>query len=76
MKQVGKRLERSMTAVPSGAALASTIAFSSDIAELAGGRVFFPKGIFRYRSHAEANEHQAACLAVGMAQLSKDRSHG
>ena len=76
MKQVGKRLEQPMTAVPSGAALASNMAFSSDIAKLAGGRVFFPKGVFRYRSHDQANAHQMACLAVGMAQLAKDRSHG
>lgn len=76
MKQVGKRLEQPMTEVPSGSALASNMAFSSDIVELAGGRVFFPKGVFRYRTQDEANAHQAACVAVGMAQLSKDRSHG
>jgi hypothetical protein len=36
----------------------------------------FPKGIFRYKSHEEANEHQAACLAQGMARLVEERKHG
>lgn len=73
MRQVGKHIEQPMTATASGAALASNIAFSADLAALAGGRIFFPKGVFRYKSHDEANAHQDACLAEGMAQLAKER---
>lgn len=76
MRQVGNHLERPMTAAPSGSALASTLAFTEDLAALSSGWIFFPKGVFRYKSHEEANAHQAACLAEGMAQLAKERRHG
>ncbi len=69
MKQVGVRKEMALTRETSGVALASAIAFSADLTRLAGGRVPFPKGVFRYKSHEEANEHQAACLAQSMARL-------
>jgi hypothetical protein len=75
MRQVGKRVEPTMTAEVSGPALAANIAFSADLTQLAGGRVFFPKGVFRYKSHDEANAHQAECLAEGMALLAMER-HG
>jgi len=62
--------------MPSGTSLAEGIAFSANMAQLAGGRVFFPKGVFRYKSHAEANHHQTEYLAQGMANLAKERRHG
>jgi hypothetical protein len=76
MKEVGKRVEPLVLDVPSGTALASAVAFSAGVIQLAGGRVFFPKGVFRYKSHAEANEHQAACRAEGMARLVLERRRG
>lgn len=75
MRQVGKRIEPVMTAEVSGSALAANIAFSADLSQFAGGRVFFPKGVFRYKSHDEANAHQSDCLAEGMAQLAMERRH-
>lgn len=76
MKQVDKRIEPAMTVEVSGSALASNIAFSADLTQLAGGRVFFPKGVYRYKSHDEANAHQSDCLAQGMAQLAIERHRG
>lgn len=76
MKHVGVRMEPALSRETSGAALASAVTFSADLTRLAGGRVPFPKGIFRYKSHEEANEHQAACLAQGMARLVEERKHG
>lgn len=76
MRQVGKRIEPTITEEVSGLALASNIAFSADLTQLAGGRVFFPKGVFRYKSHDEANAHQADCLAEGMAKLAMERHRG
>ena len=76
MRQVGNRVEPPLLGVPSGASLADGITFSASIAQLAGGRVFFPKGVFRYKSHEEANQHQASCLAEGMAKLAKERRRG
>lgn len=57
MRRVGKRVEPAVEAKTSGASLASNIAFSADMTRLAGGRVFFPKGVYRYKSHEEANAH-------------------
>lgn len=76
MRQVGKRVEPAISTEVSGSALAANIAFSADLTQLAGGRVFFPKGVFRYKSHDEANAHQSECLAEGMAQLAMERRHG
>lgn len=75
MRQVGKRTEQPLVSAPSGEFLALNIAFSSGLAQMTGGHVFFPKGVFRYKSHSEANAHQSACLADGMAKLAKERRH-
>jgi hypothetical protein len=74
MKTVGRRhIEPELSATPSGAALAAGAAFSESIAAIAGGGSFIPKGVYRYKTHAEANEHEAACLAAGMAALALSR---
>ena len=77
MKHVGKRLVPPLTAMPSDEALAMNMTFSAaDIAKLGEGMVFSPKGVFRYRSHEEANSHQESGLAIEMAQFSKARRPG
>jgi len=76
MRRIGHRKEPCVTREPSAACLASGVAFSCDIARLAGGRFMFPKGVFRYKSHDEANAHAARCLAEGMARLALDRTVG
>lgn len=76
MKIVGKRIEPPVTTSTSGSSLASAVTFSADLTQLAGGRVMFPKGVFRYKTHEEANEHQAQCLAQGMASLVRQRASG
>jgi hypothetical protein len=76
MKQIGIRKEQPLTRETSGAGLASAVAFSADLTRLAGGRVMFPKGVFRYKSHEDANAHESRCLAEGMAKLARDRKHG
>lgn len=37
------------------------------------GSTFIPKGLYRFRSHEEANEHRLECLARGMAWLAGKR---
>lgn len=76
MKQIGTRKEPPITVEASSTALVSAVAFSADLTRLAGGRVMFPKGVFRYKSHEEANSHAEQCLAEGMAQLAREREHG
>jgi hypothetical protein len=76
MKQLGHRKDGLVKSETNGASLAAAIAFSSDLSQLAGGSVMFPKGIFRYKSHNEANFHKERCLAQGMAALAAERSNG
>lgn len=67
MRRVGQRLEPELAAAASGTLLAQGARFSEDMAGLA--RLgFMPKGVYRYRSHLQANEHELACLAQRMGQ--------
>jgi len=75
IRQVGKRVEAAASSQPSGAALEAGLSFSAGLSLFAAGRTFFPKGVFRYKSHEEANQHAAECLANGMAALAKERRH-
>lgn len=36
----------------------------------AGRAGYIPKGVYRFKTHAEANAHQDECLAAHMAKLS------
>ncbi|MFZ4652388.1 MAG: hypothetical protein ACOYLV_16880, partial [Rubrivivax sp.] len=65
MKQVGHRQERPLLDQPSGERLVEGARFSEAVAAL--GYAGFPKGVYRYRTHAEANQHEAECLAQAMA---------
>jgi hypothetical protein len=72
MRTIGKRLERSITAEASGEQLIAGARFSESISALAG-LAYMPKGIYRYKSHEEANQHQLECLVRGMARLALER---
>jgi len=73
MKTVGTRREPAVTREPSGDALAAGARFSETLAHLAPS-TFIPKGIYRFKSHEEANKHQLDCLARGMGLLAAKRS--
>jgi hypothetical protein len=75
MKQVGKRVISPLQAEPSGELLIRWAAFNESIATIAGSS-YMPKGVFRYKSHEEANRHQEACIAAGMAKLALARNCG
>jgi hypothetical protein len=65
MRQVGTRRERPLAEHASGEFLAEGARFNEAVAGLAQ-TTFIPKGIYRFRSHAEANQHQERCLALSM----------
>jgi len=76
MKRVGRRLEPPpIAAKPSGALLAEGARFSESMARLAPVGIM-PKGVYRYKSHEEANRHAQECLARAMARLAWERGHG
>ncbi len=74
MKQVGKRVESQVQIQASGESLAAAFAVTHTASSLCQGRVMFPKGVFRYKTHEEANAHEAQCLAEGMARLARERN--
>ncbi len=72
MKTVGSRRETALALRPSGALLAEGARFSESVAAWSTS-TFIPKGVYRYKSHEEANRHALECLARGMARLAGSR---
>lgn len=75
MITVGHRRERPIAKQGDGALLAEGARFSEMIAHLAKS-TFIPKGVYCFRSHSEANQQQADCLAKGMGRLASERDGG
>lgn len=78
MRTVGKRIERPITFDASSEALIEGARWNDEMnramEQLCGGNpTGFPKGVYRYRSHEEANRHQEECIAAGMARLAEER---
>jgi hypothetical protein len=72
MRRVGQRQEPPITFTASSAALAEGARFSETMHRIAG-LAFIPKGIYRFKSHEEANRHWQDCLVAGMARLARER---
>ena len=65
MRQVGSRREPAIAEQASGLLLGEGARFNEAISRLAR-TTFVPKGVYRYRSHDEANRHAVDCLVRGM----------
>lgn len=77
MRTVGRRKERPITFSASADLLIEGARFNDEMHRLpTGGTTFIPKGVFRFRTHAEANQHRQDCVAKGMAQVAVERSRG
>lgn len=74
MKIIGHRSERGIAAQPSGRLLVEG-ARANDLLRAfpGGGNGFVPKGVYRFRTHAEANRHWERCLAEAMERLARNR---
>lgn len=74
MRTVGHRQPSPISFAASAARLAEGARFNDEIHRLpSGGDSFAPKGIYRFKTHAEANQHQMDCLAKGMASIARAR---
>ena len=69
MKTVGIRVNRPLQDAPDGASLKECARLTEAVSGFA--RSGFPKGVYRYRSHEEANRDEERCLAERMAELSQ-----
>lgn len=75
MRAIGHRKERPITFSASATLLLEGAHFNDEIHRLPTGcSSFIPKGVFRFKSHEAANQHQQACLIEGMAQIALKRS--
>lgn len=70
MRTIGQRKERPITFSASASLLLEGARFNDEIHRLPTGRLtHIPKGVFRFKSHEAANQHQQACLIEGMEQI-------
>jgi hypothetical protein len=77
MRLVGLRKARPVSLLPSGLLLAEGARFNDALNRLpTGNTTFIPKGVYRFMTHAEANQHQTDCLTKGMAMIAQERRHG
>lgn len=70
---VGHRQEPPIVMRGDGALLAEGARFSETIAHLAKS-TFIPKGLYRFRSHKDANTQQEHCLVQGLGRLAAERA--
>lgn len=77
MRTVGQRKERPIGLLPSGALLAEGARFNDEIHRLpTGDTTFIPKGVYRFKTHEDANQHELDCLTKGMAKVALERANG
>jgi len=74
MRIVGHRQPPPISFAVSATRLTEGARFNDEIHRLPSGSYsFIPKGVYRFKTHAEANHHQQECLAKGMAHIARAR---
>lgn len=74
MRTVGHRKTRPLAFSGSAALLTERARFNDEIHQLpTGDRTFIRNGIYRFKTHEEANRHDLARIAAGMAQIALER---
>lgn len=67
MRVIGTRKARPVSKNASGGLLKQGAAFNDELHKLpTGSTTFFPKGVYRYRTHEEANAHMNDCMIIGI----------
>ena len=74
MRVVGKRKERNLTFHADGALLREGALFNTEIQKMQS-TFRFPKGVYCYKSHEEADQHMMNCVVKSMVALQQSR-HG
>jgi hypothetical protein len=72
MKTVGTRKEHPIVFSASATLLAEGARFNDEMHRLpTGNTTSFPKGVYRYKTHEEADQHWIECLVRGMAKAER-----
>ena len=75
MRIIGHRKEHPITFSASALLLEEGARFNDEIHRLpTGNATFIPKGVFRFKSHEDANQQQLNWLITGMAKVAMERS--
>jgi hypothetical protein len=74
VKIAGKRKERSITLHADGALLREGALFNTGMQKVQS-TFRFPRGVFRYKSHEEADRHMMDCVVNSILAVQKSR-HG
>ena len=74
MKIVGKHKERNITLHADGALLREGALFNTELQKMQS-TFRFPRGVFRYKSHEDADRHMMDCVVNSMVAVQKIR-HG
>ena len=74
MKIAGKRKEREITFHADGALLKEGALFNTEMQKMQS-TFRFSRGVFRYKSHEDADRHMMECVVNSMAAIQKTR-HG
>jgi hypothetical protein len=75
MRTVGRREEHPITFSASAMLLAEGARFNDEMHRLpTGSTTHVPKGLYRFKSFEEANQHQQDCLVAGMVRIALGRT--
>jgi hypothetical protein len=74
MKIAGKRKERDITFHADGALLREGALFNTEMQKMQS-TFCFPRGVYRYKSHEDADRHMMECVVDSMVAVQKSR-HG
>jgi hypothetical protein len=74
MRTIGYRKEPPITFSASAESLVQGARFNDEIHRLpTGNTTHIPKGLYRFKSFQESNQHQHDCLVAGMAKIAQER---
>jgi hypothetical protein len=75
MRVVGRRKESQVSFSPSCSRLRAGAEFNDQIHLLpSGSSTSIPKGVYHFKTHAEANIHQRQCLLHNIVQVASERA--
>jgi hypothetical protein len=74
MRTIGQRKERPITFSASASLLLEGTRFNDEIHRFTTGRLtHIPKGVFHFKTHEAANQHQQACMIDGIVEIVLNR---
>lgn len=75
-RTVGNKKERPLTFEANAELFKQGCKFNADMIKMFNIKTGIPKGVYHFKTHAEANKHQEECLAKYMAKLAIERNDG